>query len=144
MCDFDKEFILCVCKHERIPYKKTKRNKKKTQPEKIEYIWTLYKYIGPNKGKEMGRYVFPVSDIGNGLTSDFVLAQINSKNCFDFEYNPNEGDNLLISDLQYKGGRLEFIYRDGKWLKDFYDPFMDETKRTLEGKIKSVDNQNGR
>ncbi len=132
MCRFEKGFILCKC--EVLPSRKSGR-KSNVPDTKIEYIWTLYKHLGANPEIEMGRYEFPKSDIGQGLTADFVVSQLNSRNCFDFEYSPNEGDNLLINDSRYANGRLEFLFRDEQWIVDFYDPFSELTEMVFEGKV---------
>ena len=139
MCDFNKGFILCKCNDPKVVVhnKKSRRNKKKkNQP--IEYDWTLYKYLGLSKEMELGRYTFPSSDVGNGLTSDFVLNELNSRNCFDFEYQPKEGDNLIISKTD-SSNRIEFIFRNGKWIEDHYSPFDHVYEKIDNGKITTTE-----
>ncbi|WP_075341141.1 hypothetical protein [Tenacibaculum agarivorans] len=140
MCDFNQGFILCKCNDSKVivHHKKSKRNKKKLQKEvqKIEYTWTLFRFIGMSKERELGRYMFPVSDVGNGLTSTFVANELNSRNCFDFKYTPNQGDNLIISKNQ-SSHRIEFIFRNGKWEEDHYSPFDHEYVKIDNGKIKT-------
>lgn len=140
MCDFSKGFKLCLCSDPRIivHHRKSKRHQKKRAQEKkgIEYIWTLHRYVGKLSGDEMGRYIIPHSNIGNGLTAEFVLNELNNKDCFDFEYQASEGDNLIIAteeDMFYE--RLAFIYRDGFWVEDHYSPFEDDTKKITNGKL---------
>ena len=102
MCDFNQGFILCKCEPPLADSSKkklrTKHKKKLAEQAKsfMEYEWILFKYIGPALEKEIGRYIFPVSETGEGLTADLVLNELNTRNCFDFEYNPLEGDNLVI------------------------------------------------
>jgi len=135
MCDFNKGFILCQCNDPKVIHHNTKsrRNKnKKNQP--MEYTWTLFKFLGMSKVREVGKYLFPSSDVGNGLTSNFVLNELNKRNCFDFEYKPNQGDNLMIS-REDSFNRIEFIYRDGKWEEDHYSPFDHEFEKIDHGKI---------
>lgn len=141
MCDFSNGFILCTCKnvvipqHENIHHKKSKKNKKKQFDVPTVYEWTLYKYIGLSKEIEFGRYMLPQSEIGHGLTSEFVAVQLNSKKCFDFDYSPGEGDNLLINN-KADWSRLEFLFKDGKWIANHYDPFTHEKKIIEEGRVK--------
>lgn len=136
MCDFNKGFILCQCNNSKVIVhnKKSKRNRNKKKNQQIEYTWTLFKFLGMSKEREMGRYLFPVSNIGNGLTSDFVLNELNNRNCFDFEYIPNQGDNLIIGKAD-SFNRIEFIFRNGKWEEDHYSPFDHEYKKFDNGKI---------
>jgi len=139
MCDFKEGFILCKCNNPKVVVhnKKSRRNKKKKK-QPIEYIWTLYKYLGLSKQMELGRYVFPSNDVGSGFTSDFVLNELNNRNCFDFEYSPNEGDNLIISNAE-SFDRIEFIFRNKKWVKDHYSPFTDEYRKFDNGKVAKTD-----
>lgn len=55
----------------------------------MRYVETVY-------SGEMGRVIMPSSDIGEGLTVEFVLEKLNSSNCFDFDYLPQERDCLKI------------------------------------------------
>jgi hypothetical protein len=50
-----------------------KDDNQRASDNEIVYRWTLNKYLGPTDGSEIGRYVFPLSDIGSGLTSGFIL-----------------------------------------------------------------------
>lgn len=121
MCDFEKGFVLCKCADSKsaVHNKKSRRYKR---DKSIHYSWHLNKYKGKSNEMEMGRYALPQDDIGLGLSSKFVLSQLNNRNCFDFKYQPTEGDNLRISN-QNKWERLEFIYKNGKWIEDHYSPF---------------------
>lgn len=135
MCDFNNGFILCKCSDPKVmDHNKKSSLNKIIKNQQIEYTWTLHKYIGKSKGKELGKYRFPASHVGSGLTSDFVLKELNSRNCFDFEYSPTEGDNLIISNAD-SFDRIEFIFRNGKWKKDHYSPFDHESKEIDKGKI---------
>lgn len=90
-----------------------------------------------SKEREMGRYRFPGNNVGNGLTSDFVLNELNNKNCFDFEYKPNEGDNLIINKADFSS-RIEFIFREGKWIEDHYSPFDHDYEKIDNGKLRPL------
>lgn len=127
MCNFKNGFILCKCDD-------TDAATSNTEEKNIEYIWTLYRYLGKSSKNVRGKYMMPQSEIGAGLTGDFVLQALNDRNCFDFDYQPSEGDNLKITaENQYK--RLEFIFRKGNWVEDHYVPF-DTLKEEIEkGKL---------
>lgn len=130
MCNFDDGFILCKCDDLESGINDQDSNS-------MIYVWSLYKYIGKSKSFEMGRYILPGGAVGT-LTSDFVIEELNSKNCFDFEYMPQEGDNLLISSLG-NIPRMEFIFRGNEWIGDNYDPFTDITEIKFEGIIKDIE-----
>ena len=134
MCNFNKCFILCKCNDPKVIVhnRKSRRNKDK---KTLEYAWTLSRYLGKSEDDEMGRYVMPIEDIGNGLTTDFVVNELNIRNCFDFEYTPNEGDNLEITRFE-SNDRIEFIFKNGKWIDDHYSPFFHETEKFDNGKLK--------
>ncbi len=135
MCDFRKGFILCKCNDSKvITHNKKSRKNKQKRKETLEYIWTLYKYLGRSKEKELGKYMFPLDDVGYGLSSDFVLKELNRRNCFDFEYTPNEGDNLIISNSDRDiAGNIEFIFREGQWVTDHYSPFEHDYEKFNNG-----------
>ncbi len=128
MCDFNKGFILCKCSN---------TNALTTKHEGKEYIWTLSKYIGLNEDRIMGKYRLPVSDIGKGLTAAYLHAQLNNRPCFDFDYQPSEGDNLLIQQVD-DGERIEFIYRNGIWSEGHYSPFKHKSREVNKGVLKSI------
>ena len=114
--------------------------------DKTRFIWTLYKFLGEKDDLMMGDMILPVESMGEGLTSDFILQQLNSKKLFDFEYSPSEGDNLEIrKEYLYKSFRgqhrpdlydyLSFIYRKGEWVEDYYDFFTDKKRPIKKGKV---------
>lgn len=134
MCNFNQGFILCKCNDPRtvVHNKKSRRNKGNSS---VEYALTLNRFIGRSEKGERGRYVMPINDIGYGLTADFVVNQLNIRNCFDFDYIPNEGDNLIITRNE-PNDRIEFIFKNGKWIDDHYSPFNHETETFDNGKLK--------
>lgn len=143
MCDFSKGFILCKCNDPKVVvhHKKSKRRKKNTKQSgtdtSIEYQWTLFSYLGPRKEREMGRYIFPASQLDKGLTASFVEEELNNRNCFDFEYQPKEGDNLIIN-TSTGSDRIEFIYREGIWEEDHYSPFFDDYEKFDNGILTTI------
>lgn len=124
----------------------------KTEYAKSHFIWTLYKYLGKKNDLMVGEIVMPVENLGEKMTSEYLLQQLNSKNRFDFEYSPSEGDNLEIrKEYVYKNLReqhrpdlydyLSFILRKGKWVEDYYDFFTDKTRQFKKGKVEFKDEQ---
>lgn len=133
MCDFKNGFILCKCTNTKntVHNKKSRRNK--LNPSR-EYNWILNKYVGRSSEMEMGRYELPVNDLKDGLTADVVLHELNEKNCFDFDYTPHEGDNLVLANKPDQI-RMEFIFKSGKWREDHYPPFDHVVEKVDQGKV---------
>ena len=85
------------------------------------------------------------------MTSDFLQDQMNTHNCFDFDYKPNEGDQIIFtSEFRNKKGKrvkqyqaeykyISLIFKDGKWSIDHYDAFQDITEQFDEGFVKLSD-----
>jgi len=146
MCDFEKGFKLCICGG-KIKFRETpffqKRNgklveikKKKKQPP-LQYIWILSKYKGKNTEVEMGTYLRPTSDIGKGLNSEWISLNLNCEGCFDFDYSPSEGDNVYFQHNFYSSPYISFVYKNGLWEENHYNPFDEITEEFMEGFIKT-------
>ncbi len=132
MCDFSNGFILCKCNDPGTVVHNKRSRKNRDQPQAIEYKWALYRSEALME-EELGRYLLPESDIGKGLTAERVLNALNSRNCFDFDYTPGEGHNLVISDPELR--RMEFIFRNGEWVEDHYSPFDYDCVKIDSGKL---------
>ena len=71
---------------------------------------------------------------------------MNDRNCFDFNYNPTEGDNIVFKYFNKKkrnansesleNGYISFIYKDSNWKIDYYNPFYDQTQVINQGILK--------
>lgn len=137
MCDTGKEIKLCTCMPNGIVkvvhHKKSRKFKNK---QRDVYTWTLYKYVEyANCGMD-GMVILPKDILTENLTTEIMLIELNNKNCFDFDYEPNEGDNLkILSPEKYTREHLSFIFRDGKWIDDFYFGFGYEIKKINFGKV---------
>lgn len=108
---------------------------KKNKDIPLEYIWVLFKYKGLTKGIEMGRYNFPNDKIDERLNADWLALNLNTEHCFDFEYIPEEGDNLFIQYNMNLGPYISFIYRDKEWIIHHYSPFEVKTELVLKGRV---------
>jgi hypothetical protein len=126
MCQTITDFTLCSC-----------ADKKTTNPS--EYFWYILRYIQTNDTHEMGRVISPKESLDHGLNQEMVLIKLNQKNCFDFEYEPQEKDCLhLAQGKKYSGDYMAFTYRNGEWVNGKeYDPFSDEMKEVKAGKLKN-------
>ncbi|MBD2206969.1 hypothetical protein H6G33_31345 [Calothrix sp. FACHB-1219] len=144
MCDFDKGFILCTCKDKEKPivHNKNSRRYKQEQPmiPKVYrwYLSTFKRYKSDDEPLMEGLYELPAADIGKGLTDEWVLLNLNYRNCFDVDYTPQEGDNLVIQDAHKEWVYLSFIFQNGGWERGHYDPFDTVQTLTMNGEVKQV------
>jgi hypothetical protein len=115
--------------------------------EKTHYVWSLYHYLGAKNSMMMGQMVMPVESLGRDLNAVNLIKELNSRNCFDFDYSPTAGDNFQIrEEYVYKSLRgkqrkelydyMSFIFRKGKWNEDVYNVFDDKTRKFRKGKVK--------
>ncbi|GGB77560.1 hypothetical protein GCM10007424_17030 [Flavobacterium suaedae] len=149
MCDFSKGIRLCTCESETIKFREKeyyrkvkgeliKIHNKKNDKIPLIYIWQLFRYKGKKKDCfEMGSYKMPQDDIGKGLNDEWVVLNLNIENCFDFDYTPKEGDNLLIRQNEDLSPYMSFIYKSDKWIIDHYYPFDIEIEYLTEGLLKT-------
>jgi hypothetical protein len=148
MCDFSKGLILCKCANETIRFRDKDNLRyvngevkvipnKKNENIPLIFIWQLFRHAGKVETSEIGRYLVPGDDLGNSLNAEWIELNLNLTNCFDFEYIPNEGDNLVISRNVKWGTYISFIFRDKAWNIDHYSPFEDDRQNFLHGKLKA-------
>ena len=151
MCDYRNGIKFCSCDNEKIRFreprtfiKKKGKLVEKENPKNaeipLEYIWTLFKFDGEKEITEIGRYMMPGNDLGNGLNSEWIALNLNCEDCFDFEYSPKEGDNLKIHQNVTLSPYLSFIYRKNEWIIDHHSPWSTEISKIKEGKIKTLHN----
>jgi hypothetical protein len=147
MCDFEKGFILCTCVDKEKPVihnKNSRRYKKNPNNEPQIYRWYLSEFIDTFDSMMEGIYQFPSDDIGKGLTAEWVLLHLNDGNCFDFDYTPKEGDNLVInqSTKTYTHIHLSFIFQNGIWVQKHYHPYSTMLKQKQAGVVQELKENN--
>ncbi|MVO08658.1 hypothetical protein GOQ30_05705 [Flavobacterium sp. TP390] len=135
MCEKVNEIKFCTCITNglnTIIHNKKKEEKK----NKNKYTWTLYKYVGLTQYPMDGMLIYPEDVLSEALTAEKMVEELNRRNCFDFNYNPNEGDNLQIYNPdKYTRKYLSFIYRGGKWEVDSYNRFTYDIEKINYGKV---------
>ena len=137
MCQPDKHLMFCTCANE--VKVKTIKNRygdtytQKVFPKYIQFIWTLRRHI-PEPSTMDGMLEMPSDQLGGHLTSEYVLAQLNASSCFDFVYQPQDKDNLVITSNQKITGFLSFIFQEGQWVKGQLSPFECRLETLQEGK----------
>lgn len=147
MCDFTKGIKLCTCEKESILFREEEFYKevkgefikvpnKKNENIPLLFIWRLFSLTSKNKDNEMGRYMLPSENIGNGLDAKWIALNLNLENCFDFDYTPDEGDNLFILTNEIGSAYISFIFTNKQWTIEHYDPFAWDTKHIKDGVLK--------
>ncbi|WBX77978.1 hypothetical protein PG911_06900 [Tenacibaculum ovolyticum] len=112
--------------------------------------WKLNKYISEEWSGMDGLMIMPSDNLTQELSQKYILKELNESNCFDFEYEPNNGDNLIfeIGWLFNKWGKRiktkmeyeysSFIFENDKWEINSYNPFYEKTEIIKEGIVKKA------
>lgn len=135
MCQENNKFIFCTC-----------LEKETRKEEHIDYYtWSLTKFISSRKSSIRGKIVRPKKNLGNEITSEKILNQLNTENnSFDFDYVPSERDSLRI-EIYHPIERyryLSLIFIDNKWQEGLNNIFTSITERIASGRIKRSINKN--
>jgi len=135
MCQENNRFIFCTC------------SEKDTKKEELidYYTWSLTKFIGSKELSIIGKIVVPKKNLGNGITSEKILNQLNAENkSFDFDYVPSERDSLRIEIFhpveRYR--YLSLIFINNKWKEGLNNIFTSITEKIASGRIKRSINKN--
>lgn len=157
MCQENLEIHFCTCvptEEKVVIHNKNSRRFKKDFDEdaylKKNLVWKLFKYEGYENSGLIGMIIMPSNQLTSELTADYLIGALNSKNLFDFDYQPQQGDNLKIefsfrnkkSRKEYQGkiySYMSFIFKDDKWTKDYYIGFNHKTVLFREGKVEIKD-----
>ena len=130
MLHFENEFIFCLDENTTttVHNKNSRRHKRELQNQMLNapevYLWTLCEFLGYPEDDLMLMEVhpkLPSKDIGQGLTDEWVLLNLNSKKCFNFDYSPKQGDYLSIKSSK-KYDYMSFIFQNEVWERGFYHP----------------------
>ena len=132
MCEISDELKLCTC----------------SNAEELGNYWVLYRYNKDKNELIVGEILLPrIITLEEIRNKDILLALLNKNNCFDFEYQPQNKDRLLISlqtnaeeDFEEESIAYGFEYRNGKWKIKDYETFewYERYDEILEGKIKNL------
>jgi len=126
-----------------VEHNKNSRKRKKQIAEKANiFRWYLSEFVESYEPLMEGVYEPPVSDIGKGLSAEWVLLNLNEGNCFDFDYTPKEGDNLVINHSDRTYVRLSFVFRNGSWAEESYYFFGTTLRLMINGKVNTIE-ENG-
>jgi len=105
MCNPGDRIRLCTCPDAAVPKDSSKRH---------QVQWTLRRRTGTRD--VVGRVAIPSEQIGKNLSLERIENNLNSSNCFDFEYSPEEGDTLILSStLDVDDSFLYLEFANGSW-----------------------------
>ncbi len=118
---FEKGFILTKEFPQKsiIHNKHSRRNKHLYSKTEYEFHWRIFKREEPEESDELVSYIYPAKDIGFGLNNQSLEEQLNLQKVFDFEYEPEEHDNLQIFEKSQGHPYLSFRFLNGEWKNDF-------------------------
>ncbi len=127
MCEISDKLKFCTCVQaevvddKRINLDFTTFLKQQSSGPEGSFVWVLYGHYGTESTIALGFMIVPVNSVGL-LTENFVLTQLNTEYCFDFDYEPSVGDNLQVfsTGKDRSGGYLSFIYQDGTWIAGYH------------------------
>lgn len=101
-----------------------------------EYTWRLTRYLGKDSNGPVGSIVAPADDLGQGLTSDRLLALLNGGNAFDFDYSPMEKDSVrFVRNAKQGHWYMSFLYQGGKWIEGMNPVFTSVNKEIARGTV---------
>ncbi len=148
MCEITKNFILCSCSTDEkveVEHNKNSRRYKKQIEKKYprRIAWTLDRYEGTYNSEMDGMMITPSDKLDELFTAEYVRSELNARNCFDFDYVPNEGDYLTFrfnfSKKEARGREfhyMPYIYKEGNWTVDFYCGFSAKLAEINKGRLK--------
>lgn len=142
MCETGKEIKLCTCFPATMNKVVHHKNSRKAKNKRLnDFTWTLDRCLGPSNTTMDGMGYMPEEALSEDLTNEKMLVYLNSKNCFDFDYEPQEGDNLKIYTPENRiREHLSFIFENGEWIADHYGPFTHLFEKINYGKVTFEDN----
>lgn len=158
------DFFLCLQSNESIQENLVKHNKNSRRNKKIpkidlqvEYLWQisrgkieiktkeeiqLLKEAVEDDEKKGVRYqeITAINSLDNGLNKIDIIKNLNTKNCFDFEYQPLHGDCFSIHhNKKHLRGYFLVVFFIDKWIDFDLDKFTSkEHKIILEGNLKFI------
>jgi hypothetical protein len=141
MCQKTTNITFCTCesKPSAVHNKNSRRARKdKAVPELQSYRWLLHKITGVSEQTMDGLLIEPDDAFNGELTAESILKELNTRNCFDFSYEPNDGDSLGIVENGV-GKFISFIFESGKWTIGSPNPFIHQVITFNSGSVRFED-----
>jgi len=106
MCLESEKIIFCTCEAENEDSKFVE-----------SFNWSLERFLRSKESRIKGKILAPSSDLGSEINLERIIEEMNSRNCFDFDYSPQEKDSFKLNNglerTDYK--YFSLIYINGKW-----------------------------
>ena len=161
MCEHKKNIIFCTCNE------KESNDALDSKVESFEvignqddynkrvYYWILKRTIRKRTDKEqlmiIGELFQSFKKLDEELIAEFVVEQLNKNAEFDFDYKPEDGDELLIGvDYKYVQFKdysrpslpipMTFVYENKEWCVGYVNHFEYKKIELNKGKIKLHNN----
>ncbi len=127
MCQNTNDLIFCTCKDSSNIFRRNKG----------EYSWSLSKLVGiktykPGEPRIIGKIRIPNKNLGKGINAENILQELNSRDCFDFEYIPQEMDCLTITG---DNGYFKVRFKTGFWEIGRHPAFSSISEPIDSGKV---------
>ena len=102
------------------------------------YTWKLYRVVRPQEPQHDYDPEFLLRDYGHGILTENIAFELNSRNCFDFEYVAEKHDRFEI-DNSLKGKKRDsfsLIYKEDKWeVAQYFDYMYAQEVEIATGKV---------
>ncbi|MGQ2982943.1 hypothetical protein [Flavobacterium sp.] len=143
MCETADKLKFCTCLKDGdvntiIHHKNSRRSRQKQAASSGRvYKWRLSSYAGDAKWQMEGMLMEPLKKLNNEMGDNDVATELNERDCFDFQYDPQDGDNLeLWTEPRNFYAPMSFIFKGGQWVISHYNGFTDKTEEFNKGIIK--------
>lgn len=147
MCEVSKTIKFCSCKDNLSEAHKHAKS--------MYYVWTLESVTGSSELAMDGLLMEEPTQLDE-LSAEKIVKELNSKNLFDFDYQPINDDTLEIKRVQPKkrypknrrnktkliGSHLSFYYWLDKWHIGYAGGFENIYKIYKSGKVEIIDKEN--
>ncbi|WMX13849.1 MULTISPECIES: hypothetical protein [unclassified Aureispira] len=104
MCNLNQGFKLCSCDSDQLT------------PDEIGWILERKNAVKQASSLRGKPFIYKMNQSEQALKSE-VVQQLNQRNCFDFDYQPQEDDFLRIRGNK-KSFWMAFRYQQGRWEED--------------------------
>lgn len=138
MCQNTANITFCTCevKPEAVHNKNSRRgSKNEASPAAKSYRWSLHRTIGLSEHSMDGLLIEPDHAFTTELSAESILQEMNTRNCFDFDYAPNDGDNFGIFE-NGTGKFMAFIFENREWRIGSPNPFTHQLEKFNSGSVR--------
>lgn len=105
MCDISKGFTLCSCADKKALLKR----KEKT------WIWQLVRETREEDCQIIGEAIMPYYSAMDKELETIIEQELNSRNCFDFEFQPEQGEYLQLYNTDRPDKIFIFQFNGKRW-----------------------------